>query len=255
MSAVVLTRVGPALWARIDRPEAGNACSSEVMDGLEQWLDAAAAPEVRVLVLTGTGRGFCAGADLAEATSLLDAPDELARFLDRGRALVRRLADADVPTIAAVNGAAFGGGLELLLACDIAVATDGARLGDRHIAVGQVPGWGSSAMLPRAVGVTRARRMLITGETWSANQAEAYGLVTEVVGDGLLEDRVTALVEQIAAHDHDAVRRMLGLARPPQDEPAWERERVALTEHLAGQSRPDTLPEALRNGTSADSRS
>lgn len=246
--SVVLTRVGPALRARIDRPEAGNACSSEVMAGLEDWLDQAEDPDVRVLVLTGTGRSFCAGADLAEATALLDDPAALAAFLDRGRALVRRVAAAGVPTVAVVNGAAYGGGLELLLACDIALAAAGARVGDRHIAVGQVPGWGSSVMLPRAVGATLARRLLITGESWSAAEAERHGLVSETVEDDQLESRAAAVVELIAAHDRDTVRRMLRLARPIEDEAAWSHERAVLTDHLAGQSRPerDTLPQALR---------
>ncbi|RNL61930.1 enoyl-CoA hydratase/isomerase family protein [Nocardioides marmoriginsengisoli] len=245
---VVLTRVGPALQARINRPEAGNACSSEVMAGLEEWLAGAADPEVRALVLTGTGRSFCAGADLAEATALLGDQPALRAFLDRGRALVRRVRDAGVPTIAAVNGAAFGGGLELLLACDVAVAAGSARIGDRHISVGQVPGWGSSVMLPRAVGPVLARRLLLTGETWTGAEAERHGLVSEVVADEELDGAVAALVERIAAHDPDAVRRMLRVARPDDDEAAWNREAATLAEHLAGQPDPgaNPLPAALR---------
>ncbi|MFG2043506.1 enoyl-CoA hydratase/isomerase family protein [Dactylosporangium sp. NPDC048998] len=240
MSPVVLTRQGPALWARIDRAGRGNACGSDVMAGLEEWLAGAADPGVRVLVLTGTGRSFCAGADLTEATGLLGDPPALRAFLDRGRRLVRQIRAAAVPTIAAVNGAAFGGGLELLLACDIAVAAGSARVGDRHIAAGQVPGWGSSVLLPLAVGPAAARRLLITGETWTAQEAARRGLVSEVVADAELTGHVDTLAGRIAALDPAAVRRMLRVARPVDTDAAWARERETLDEHVAAQARPET---------------
>ncbi|GAB3834421.1 enoyl-CoA hydratase/isomerase family protein [Dactylosporangium cerinum] len=233
MTAVVLTRRGPALWARIDRPGAGNACDSTVMTGLEEWLAAAADPGVRVLVLTGTGRSFCAGADLTEATALLGDLPALRSFLDRGRQLVRAVLSSGVPTVAAVNGAAFGGGLELLLACDIAVAADTARIGDRHIAAGQVPGWGSSVLLPRAVGPALARRLLITGDTWTGAEAARRGLVSEAVPAADLEAHVDALAARIAALDEAALRRMLRVARPAVPEPEWDREWNTLSEHVA----------------------
>ncbi|MFI2667127.1 enoyl-CoA hydratase/isomerase family protein [Micromonospora carbonacea] len=236
MTAVVVTRRGPALWARIDRPGAGNACDSAVLAGLERWLAGAEDPGVRALVLTGTGRSFCAGADLTEATGLLGDLPALLAFLDRGRSLVRAIRAARVPTVAAVNGAAFGGGLELLLACDVAVAAGSARLGDRHLAVGQVPGWGSSVLLPLAVGPALARRLLVTGETWSADEAARRGLVSEAVADADLGPHVDALVATVAARDERAVRRMLGLARPAVADAAWEREWAALAAHVADQA-------------------
>ncbi|WP_238010503.1 enoyl-CoA hydratase/isomerase family protein [Dactylosporangium sp. AC04546] len=235
MSPVSLTRRGAALWARIDRSGTANACDSAVMAGLEAWL-AIGDADVRVLVLTGSGRSFCAGADLTEATSLLGDQAALRAFLDRGRRLVRAVRAAPVPTIAAVNGAAFGGGLELLLACDIAVAADTARIGDRHIAVGQVPGWGSSVLLPQAVGPAAARRLLIAGETWTAAEAAGHGLVSEVVPGDALEAHVDALAARIAALDPAAVGRMLRVARPLVDDAAWDREWDTLTEHIAAQS-------------------
>ncbi|WDZ83688.1 enoyl-CoA hydratase/isomerase family protein [Micromonospora cathayae] len=245
MTSVEVTRRGPALWARIDRPGAANACDSTVLAGLERWLADAADPGVRVLVLTGTGRSFCAGADLAEATALLGDLPALRAFLDRGRRLVRGILAAGVPTVAAVNGAAFGGGLELLLACDIAVAADSARLGDRHIAVGQVPGWGSSVLLPLAVGPALARRLLLTGETWSAGEAAHRGLVSEVVADAELVGHVDVLTDRIAALDPAAVRRMVHLARPTVAETAWDREWQTLTAHVAAQAAAPPTPRPL----------
>lgn len=233
MTPVTLTRRGPALWARIDRPGAGNACSSAVMAGLEEWLAAAAEPGVRVLVLTGTGRSFCAGADLTEARALLGDLHALLAWLDRGRRLVRAVMAAGVPTIAAVNGAAFGGGLELLLACDVAVAADTARIGDRHLAAGQVPGWGSSVLLPLAVGPALARRLLVAGETWTGADAARRGLVSEAVPAADLDRHVAALAERIADLDEAAVRRMLRVARPVIDADAWDREWRTLSEHVA----------------------
>ncbi|MEV0134440.1 enoyl-CoA hydratase/isomerase family protein [Dactylosporangium sp. NPDC050688] len=230
---MTLTRRGPALWARIDRPGAGNACSSAVMAGLEEWLAAAAEPGVRVLVLTGTGRSFCAGADLTEARALLGDLHALLAWLDRGRRLVRAVMAAGVPTIAAVNGAAFGGGLELLLACDVAVAADTARIGDRHLAAGQVPGWGSSVLLPLAVGPALARRLLVAGETWTGADAARRGLVSEAVPAADLDRHVAALAERIADLDEAAVRRMLRVARPVIDADAWDREWRTLSEHVA----------------------
>lgn len=229
---------GPVLEARIARPEAGNSCNSAVMAALEEWIEAAADPAVRVLVLTGTGRSFCGGADLAEATGLLGDSARLRAFLDRGRNLVRRLRAAPVPTIAAVNGAAFGGGLELLLACDIAVAASSARLGDGHIGVGQVPGWGSSVLLPQAVGSALARRLLITAESWSAATAARHGLVSEVVEDLDLAATVTALAQNIAARDRETNRRMLRVARSSPLESGWILEWDNLLEHLASQQHP-----------------
>ncbi|MEV6708435.1 enoyl-CoA hydratase/isomerase family protein [Micromonospora wenchangensis] len=236
MTSVVLTRRGAALWARIDRPGSGNACDSTVLTGLERWLAGAADPAVRVLVLTGTGRSFCAGADLAEATGLLGDLPALLAHLDRGRRLVRALRAAPVPTVAAVNGAAFGGGLELLLGCDIAVAADSARIGDRHLAAGQVPGWGASVLLPRAVGPALARRLLLTGETWSAEESERRGLVSAAVADDRLVGHVDALADAVAARDPAAVRRMLTVARPPVAEADWDREWEALTAHVTAQA-------------------
>ncbi|WP_110207664.1 enoyl-CoA hydratase/isomerase family protein [Nocardioides daejeonensis] len=241
--AVVINRRGPVLHARINRADSGNACSSAVMAGLEGWLEEAHAPEVRALVLTGTGRSFCAGADMAEGTALLADPKALQAFLRRGRDLVFNLRSAPVPTVAAVNGAAYGGGLELTLACDIAIAGQSARLGDRHLRVGQVPGWGSSAMLPSAVGQAWSRRLLLTAEALTAAEAASIGLVTQVVPDDELDAAALRLATSMAEHEPEVSTRMLRLARASRAEEtsAWDLEWQAQLENLAAQ-RPGPQP-------------
>ena len=211
--AVVVERRGAVSWATLSRPERANACGSDVMAGLEEWLAGAADADVRVLVLTGSGSTFCAGADLKEAGRLVADREALLGFLRRGRDLVTEIQRTPVPVLAAVNGAAYAGGLELLLACDIAVAAGTASIGDRHISQGQVPGWGASAMLPRVVGQTVATRLMLTGETLTGDQAAAAGLVSEAVPAEQLTDRVTRLAEGLAALDRGAVERMLRLTR------------------------------------------
>ena len=169
--AVVVEHRGAASWARIARPDRGNACGSDVMEGLEHWLDDATAdPATRALVLTGTGSSFCAGMDMKEGAALLGDAGAMEAYIRRGRDLVRRFAAAPLPTIAAVNGSAFAGGFELVLAADFAVAARSASLGDRHVIHGVVPGWGSTARLPRIVGHRAATRLLLTGETLTADE-------------------------------------------------------------------------------------
>jgi enoyl-CoA hydratase len=208
---VVTTRRGAASWARIARPERGNACGSEVMEGLERWLAGAAGdPGVHALVLTGTDGVFCAGADMKEGARLAGEA-ALEAYIRRGRDLVDAFAAAPVPTIAAVNGAAFAGGFELVLAADLVVAARSARLGDHHVAHGVVPGWGSTARLPRIAGPRAAARLLLTGEVLTAEEMHRIGVVTTVVEDDRLEGAVDDLVERLASGP--AARRVLELSR------------------------------------------
>jgi enoyl-CoA hydratase/carnithine racemase len=265
--AVAFERRGPALWARIDRPERGNACGPEVIDGLHAWLDRGAADDaVRVLVLTGSGRSFCAGADMRAGAELLAAdraadeasrevrtsaraaavsgrdadaaPAALLAYLDRGRALVDAVASAAKPVVAAVNGAAFAGGFELVLAADLAVAARSARLGDGHARHGIVPGWGSSARLPRMVGQRAATELLLSGGSISAEEACRLGIVNVVADDDGLEAAVDALVERLSVPDAATTRRILALTRAARDADGTlaadlRRERDTLAEHVS----------------------
>src|ERR1039458_7128179 len=158
---------GRGAWIRLARPKALNTLTPTIVVEINAALDRALAdPNVIAIVLTGTGRAFCAGADLK---FLNDLPEDqkmnrTAAFLESVLQLMVRLEKLPKPVICAVNGLATGGGMELLLCCDLAVAAQSARLGDGHANFGLLPGGGASVRLPRKIGPTRAKFLFFTGE-------------------------------------------------------------------------------------------
>ncbi len=148
--------------------------------------------EVSFVVLTGEGRSFSAGGDLEGYLRLYAHPDEFAAFLDDFWKMLTAIEASPKIYIAAVNGHCVAGGIELLLACDLAVAKDTAKIGDGHLNFGQLPGAGGSQRLPRAVGLLRAKHLMLTGDLLSAADAKAIGLVGEVAVD--LDAAVEALI-------------------------------------------------------------
>ena len=189
-SDLLLTEIDPAGYAVItlNRPQAMNALSKALMTALAEAIDALAArPDVRVLILTGAGRAFCAGLDLKEIGSgqgSLGSGAPAAKPIGDPVAALGRFAG---PVIAAVNGAAVTGGFELALACDMLLAAEGARFADTHARIGVAPGWGLSQKLSRAIGPYRAREVSLTGNWVSAEQAAAWGFVNRVLpAEGLM---------------------------------------------------------------------
>lgn len=232
-AGVTVERRGPASWATIARPHRGNALDAAAVERLTAWArEAPRDPAVRVLVLTGCGAAFCAGADMAAGASLLDDPPALLAYVDRGRGLVRALREVQVPVVAAVNGAAFAGGFELVLAADVVVAVRSARMGDRHVRHGVVPGWGATVLLPERVG-GRAARLLLSGVDLPADELRGLGVVDVVADDDRLVERADEVVDELVAADPAAQRRVLGLVRGAWDDAAHDRERSALAAHLA----------------------
>ncbi len=232
--AVRLELHGNALWARLCRPERGNACGPETIRGLHAWLDRAFEEELHALVITGSGRSFCAGADMRAGAEHLYDPAALAQYIRAGRELVDAIASAPLPVIAAVNGAALAGGFEIVQAADIVFAARSARMGDAHARHGVIPGWGSSARLGRAVGPKLAAYFLLTGADADAETWCRRGLVSAVVDDGELEAAVDAVVAQLPA-DQATRSRLLRLARTGTHgtvDEALEREWHELTDHL-----------------------
>lgn len=151
--------------------------------------------EIRFVILTGAGRSFSAGGDLDGYIRLYAHPDEFAAFLEDFFAMLTGIEQSSAIWIAAVNGVTVAGGLELLLACDLAIMGCGAKIGDGHLNFGQLPGAGGSQRLPRAIGLLRAKHMMLTGELLEADTCERWGLVTRVVAD---EDLIAAAQELVA---------------------------------------------------------
>lgn len=219
---VVLTEArGAALWLTLNRPAAMNAITPDVVSGLQGGLDRALADDgVRAVVLSGAGRAFCAGADLKHVRETT-AGDEAATaaFLQTVLQLMNRIEKFPKPVIAAINGLALAGGLELVLCCDLVVAARGARLGDAHANYGLLPGGGSSVRLPRKIGPTRAKYLLFTAEFVPAERLVEAGLVNEVVDDAELPAAVERLVAKLAPKSPLVLRRMKALVDDGLDQP------------------------------------
>ena len=221
-NAPILSEVrDAALWLTLNRPAALNALTPEVVDGLGRALEAAEDdPDVRAVVLTGTGRAFCAGADLKYVRETTQGDERaVARFLDSVLAVMTRLERFPKPVIAAINGLALAGGLELVLCCDLVIAARSAKIGDAHANFGLLPGGGSSVRLPRKIGPTRAKHLLFTGEFVAAQDLMAAGLVNEVVDDADLAGAAGRLVARLAAKSPLVLRRMKALVDDGLEQP------------------------------------
>ncbi len=180
-----VAKEGGIATVTLNRPNAMNALSTELRTAIAEAVDALEEdPDVRVLILTGAGRAFCAGLDLKE----LGANQSSAlNTTIQDRDPVRSLGRFSGPVIGAINGVAITGGFELALACDVLIASTEARFADTHARVGILPGWGLSQKLSRAIGIYRAKELSLTGNFLSADQAAEWGLVNRVVApDDLL---------------------------------------------------------------------
>lgn len=182
----------------VNRPKVLNALNTETLAELDGLLAEIAGDDaVRVVILTGSGeKAFVAGADIKELNRL--SPLEAARHAAKGQSIFDRLEGLGKPSIAAINGFALGGGLELAMACTLRIAADNARMGLPEITLGLIPGFAGTQRLPRLVGQGRALQLVLTGGMVKADRAESIGLVNEVVpADGLM-DRARELAGQLA---------------------------------------------------------
>lgn len=219
---IVYEKRDGAAWIRLNRPAALNTLSPELVGLFEQALDdAATSADVNAVVVIGTGRGFCAGADLKFLGNLPEAEraGATAAFLQRVLELLMRLERFPKPVIGAANGIATGGGMELLLCCDLVIADERARLGDGHANYGLLPGGGASARLPRKIGPTRAKYLLFTGELLPASELRDAGLVNEIAPDGELVPAVERLVAKLANKSPLGLRRMKELVDDGLEQP------------------------------------
>jgi enoyl-CoA hydratase len=185
----------------LDRPAKLNAIGPDMLAELERLLaEIDGNADVRVVIVTGCGgRAFSVGADV-NAWSALEPLDMWRRWIRDGHRVLQRLAQLRQPTIAAINGYAFGGGLELALATDIRIAADSATFSLPETKIGTLPGWEGTKRLPEAIGVARAKQLIFSGSRIDAAAAERWGLVNEVVALEALMDRCRVLASEIAAN-------------------------------------------------------
>ncbi len=216
----------------ISRPKVHNALDATTLQELTAAFTAIDSdPEIRCVILTGAGeKAFVAGADLAFMAGI--GPDEARRFATLGHRLSDLMEGLHAPIIAAVNGFALGGGLELALACDFIVASSSARLGQPELGVGVIPGFGGTQRLARRVGIARARELVYTGTQLSAEDARAIGLVNTVVPPANLMATVRGLAEAIGQRAPLAVAAAKRAIRAGEDLPlgralAFETEQFA----------------------------
>ena len=197
MAEVETQRDGSVMTITLNRPDVLNAFDKAMQDGFRAALKQAADPEVRAVVLTGAGRGFCVGQDLKEfQEGAGDIGERLRSTYNRNVLSLRSL---EKPVVAAVNGPAAGAGLALAAACDIRLAADNAVFVPAFITIGLVPDTGASYFLARLLGYGRAFEWLSSGKQLTAGDAHAWGFVTEVVEAGKLAERAAAVASGLAA--------------------------------------------------------
>jgi enoyl-CoA hydratase/carnithine racemase len=185
----------------LDRPSKLNAISPEMLAELDRLIaELDVDPNVRTVIVTGSGdRAFSVGADV-NAWAALEPLDMWRSWIREGHRVLRRLAHLRQPTIAAISGYAFGGGLELALAADIRIAADSATFALPETKIGTLPGWAGTTRLPEVIGAARAKQMIFSGCRIDAATAERWGLVNEVVSLATLMERCWSLASEIAAN-------------------------------------------------------
>jgi enoyl-CoA hydratase/carnithine racemase len=213
LECITVDRREAVAWVTLNRPRALNSLSPRLIEELNLAIqDIADDPQVRACVITGTGRAFSTGGDLKALEDFAAAPatvaDRTARYLESIGTTLRRLEQTRVPTIAAVNGLALAGGLELVLCCDLVIASEDAMFGDVHATYGLLPGGGGSVRLPRKVGVNRAKYLMFTAEQVSASVMMDWGLVCQVVPAAQLQAAAEHLALRIADKSPLALARM-----------------------------------------------
>jgi enoyl-CoA hydratase/carnithine racemase len=229
MGELVETRAEGAICiVTLRRPEKLNALSAELERELAGTLDSQEIRESRAVVLAGSGRAFSAGADVTEFRGH-DPAAILAYYRDSG-AVYERLAALSPPTVAAIHGYCLGGGLELALACDFRVAEESAVFGFPEIGLGILPSSGGTHRLVRMLGPARAKELILLRERFSAQEALAFGVVSEVVADGAVLPRALELAERLAALPRQAVsttKRVIDLMADASSEAALSLEALA----------------------------
>jgi 2-(1,2-epoxy-1,2-dihydrophenyl)acetyl-CoA isomerase len=198
---VDLRHEGAAAWITLNRPARLNAFAGTMRDDLHAALVAAGRrADTRVVVITGAGRAFCAGADVETMGRLLRDDDSatFGGYVEAGMRVVQQIRALPCPVVAAVNGVAVGAGASLAAACDIRIAAQGASIGFTFNRIGLHPDWGATYFLPRLVGLGRAMELISSARILSSDEAERIGFLSRVVPNAEFEKAVEALVRELA---------------------------------------------------------
>src|SRR5437870_1324521 len=207
--AIIFSAAGPIATIKLNRPEKLNAFGGPMRDEILHALDKAAADDqIRVLVVTGEGRGFSAGGDIHHLKQLRENRDQdgFRSILAKGQQITRAMRSLPKPVIAAVNGPCAGAGFSFALGCDIRIASDLASFGPSFALIGLHPDWGGSWLLPKLVGTAKACELVFTGSMISAQEAESIGLVNRVIAHNQLLPAVTELAERMAKNPPGVLR-------------------------------------------------
>lgn len=200
MSTILLSKQNGVATITLNRPKVFNSFNAEMRDAMLQALDDCATdPSVRCVLLTGAGKAFCAGQDLAEIADAAKAPS-FESILDEGFNLIAlKIRQLQKPVIAAVNGVAAGAGANVALACDIVVATESASFIQAFSKIGLIPDSGGTFTLPRLIGFARASALMMLGEKVMATEAERIGMIYRCLPDVVFEEKAQALATTLAA--------------------------------------------------------
>jgi len=202
---ILLKKEGNIAILSFNRPKVLNALSTDVLIELDKAVDEIIKDEnIFVLILTGEGKAFIAGADISEMKDM--NPNEGRNFGELGSNIFRKIELMEKPVIAAVNGFALGGGCELAMSCDIRIASEKAKFGQPEVGLGITPGFSGTQRLSRLVGVSKAKELIFTGDIINANEAEKIGLVNKVVAQEELMNEVMKIANKITSNGQIAVR-------------------------------------------------
>lgn len=218
----------------LNRPDVLNALGPKTLEEIGEALeDIENDISVRVVVITANGRAFCTGADLTGVASIPpDKPRDY--FLRLWNKVFSAIENMSVPVIAAVNGMAYAGGLELVMVCDLAIASEEAKLSDQHANRGLIPGGGASQRLPRLIGIRKAKELLYTGDRISPAEAERLGLINKVVPADKLEEATNEMVTKLLAKSPmalKAVKKLVNRGMESSLGAGLEMEMLAMTGH------------------------
>jgi len=227
---VILRRKGKVVYLLINREKTLNALNSNVMTRLDQiFSELESDEEVLVVIITGVGaKAFVAGADIKE---IREAGENRTEVIRKGQEVFLRIRNSSKIVIAAVNGLALGGGCELAMACDIRIASENAKLGFPETTLGLMPGYGGTQLLPRLVGMGKAKHMIFTGESLTAQEAHQFGLVEKVCSLDSLMDEVDRLAKKVASNGPFAVKACKRAIQKGTDLPLEQALRIEMEEY------------------------